>query len=80
MTFSEFVTPSLIKVIFVIYIVISALVALAVFAAFAGQGGGSAVLGLIVAPLVFFVYVLFARVFSEVLMILFRIEANTRPR
>jgi hypothetical protein len=30
------------------------------------------------APLVFFVYVLFARVLSEVYLILFRIEENTR--
>ena len=40
--------------------------------------GGSVVAGLVVAPLAFFVYVLFARVLSEVYLILFRIEENTR--
>ena len=37
-----------------------------------------AVVGIVVAPLIFFVYVLFARVFSELYLILFRIEENTR--
>ena len=59
-------------------IVLAALMSLAVFAAFAGQGGGSVVVGIVLAPLVFFVYVLFARVLSEVYLILFRIEENTR--
>lgn len=78
LSFSEFITPSIIKLIFIVGIVIAALMSLAVFAAFASQGGGSVVAGLVVAPLVFFVYVLFARVLSEVYLILFRIEENTR--
>ena len=78
LSFSEFVTPSIIKVIFIVGIVLAGLMSLFVFAAFANQGGGAIVAGLVLAPLVFFVYVLFARVLSEVYLILFRIEENTR--
>jgi hypothetical protein len=78
LSFSEFVTPSIIKLIFIIGIVLAALMSLFVFAAFANQGGGAIVAGIVFAPLVFFVYVLFARVLSEVYLILFRIEENTR--
>jgi hypothetical protein len=78
LSFREFVTPSIIKIIFVIGIVLSGLFAIAVFAAFAARGGGGVVLGLILAPLVFFVYVLVARVLSELYLLLFRIEENTR--
>ena len=78
LSFSEFVTPSIIKVIFVVGIVLAGLMALFVFIALANQGGGAVVVGIVLAPLIFFVYVLFARVLSEVYLILFRIEENTR--
>jgi hypothetical protein len=78
LSFTEFVTPSIIKLIFIIGIVLAALMSLLVFATFANQGGGAIVAGIVLAPLVFFVYVLFARVLSEVYLILFRIEENTR--
>jgi len=78
LSFSEFVTPSLIKIIFVIGIVFAALMALFTFIAFANQGEGAVVAGIVIAPLVFFIYVLMARVFSELYLILFRIEENTR--
>ena len=78
LSFNEFVTPSIIKLIFIVGIVLAALMSLVVFAGFASQGGGAVVAGIVFAPLVFFVYVLFARVLSEVYLILFRIEENTR--
>ena len=78
LSFSEFVTPSLIKIIFLIGIVLSGIMAIVIFASLASQGGGGVVAGLIVAPLIFFFYVLMARVLSEVYLVLFRIEANTR--
>ena len=78
LSFSEFITPSIIKVIFVVGIVMSAVAALFVLIAFAASGGGGVVLGIILAPLVFFVYVLMARVLSEIYLIVFKIEENTR--
>jgi hypothetical protein len=78
LSFNEFVTPSIIKLIFIVGIVLAALMSLVVFAGFASQGGGGVLAGIVFGPLVFFVYVLFARVLSEVYLILFRIEENTR--
>lgn len=78
LSFSEFVTPSIIKVIFVIGLVVAALASLFTLIAFVSQGGGMVVVGLLLAPLVFFIYALMARVLSEVYLILFRIEENTR--
>lgn len=78
LSFSEFVTPSLIKVIYIVGIVLGGLLALITFASLASRGGGSVVAGIVIAPLIFFIYVLFARVLSEVYLILFRIEENTR--
>jgi hypothetical protein len=78
LSFSEFVTPSLIKIIFLIGIVLSGLMALLVFVSLANQGGGGVVAGIVLAPLIFFVYVLMARVFSEIYLVIFRIEENTR--
>lgn len=80
LSFSEFITPSLIKIIFIIGIVMSGFAAVAIFAVLASEGGGGVVLGLILAPLVFFIYVLMARVLAEVYLILFKIEENTRSR
>ena len=78
LSFTEYVTPSIIKVLFIIGIVLAALFSLLIFASFANQGGGAVVAGIILAPLMFFFYVLMARVLSEVYLILFRIEENTR--
>lgn len=78
LSFSEFITPSLIKVIYVLGIVLAGLAALFVLVAFANAGDGGIVIGIIVAPLVFMLYVLLARVFAEIYLILFKIEENTR--
>lgn len=79
LSFSEFVTPSVVKVLFVLGIIGAGLISLFVFIGFASQGGGAAVVGIILAPLIFAFYVLIARVVSELYLLLFRIEENTRP-
>ena len=78
LSFTEYVTPSIIKVLFIIGIVLAGLFSLLIFVSLSNQGGGAVVAGIIVAPLMFFFYVLMARVLSEVYLILFRIEENTR--
>jgi len=52
LSFSEFVTPSLIKIIFVLGIVLAGIMSLIVFASLANQGNGGVVAGLIVTPLI----------------------------
>lgn len=78
LSFSEFVTPSVIKFLFILGIIGAGLMSLFVFIAFVNQGGGAAAIGIIVAPLIFAFYVLLARVVSELYLLLFRIEENTR--
>lgn len=80
LSFKEFVTPSIIKVIFVLGVILAGLFALAILVSFASQGGGAVVVGLIVAPLLFIIYTLFVRVMCEIYILLFRIEENTRQR
>ena len=79
LSFSEFVTPSIVKFLFILGIIGAGLISLFVFVGFISQGGGAAVVGIVVAPVIFVFYVLLARVVSELYLLLFRIEENTRP-
>ena len=79
LSFSSFVTTKIIKVLYVLAIVIAGIIALAyTIAAFAADP----VLGLltlvILAPLGFLLYVIYTRVFLELIIVIFRIlETNT---
>ena len=77
-SFETFITPSIIKVLFILILVVIGIGALGfVIAAFSQ----SAVLGLVVliigVPIGGFLYILFARVWLEIVVVLFRIEENT---
>jgi hypothetical protein len=77
-SFSHYVTPTIIRIIFGIVIVVSAILALLVaIAAF----DVNIVLGFLVliifGPLIFLVYVILYRVFLEVVMAVFKIAENT---
>lgn len=76
-SFEEFITTSLIKVIYAILVVLAGLGALVTFLGFASQGGAGFVLGLIVVPIAFFAYVILARVWLEFLVVVFRIADHT---
>jgi hypothetical protein len=77
LSFSEFITVSIIKVLYVIAIIVSAIGALVVLIGGFTKGVGAAIGGIILAPLLFLLYVLLARVWMEVIMVLFRIAENT---
>lgn len=77
MNFKEYVTPSIIQVVFLASIVVSGLVAVGVFIALASSGGLGLIGGLILAPLIFIVYVIIARVGLEGITALFAIAENT---
>ena len=77
LSFSEFITAKLIKLLYVIAIGLSGLVALGVLIYGFTSGGFMAVLGLILAPIVFVLYVLNARIWLELIMVVFRIAENT---
>jgi hypothetical protein len=76
-SFSEFITPRIIKLLFVLAIIISAIFAIMMFVAGISEGGGAAFLSLIGAPLLFLLYVIMARVWLEVITVVFRIADNT---
>ena len=78
LSFSEFVTTSIIKVLYVIAIIGSAIGGLViVFGGLASKSFSGALVGLILGPLAFVLYVILARIWMEVLIVLFRIAENT---
>lgn len=73
LSFTNFITPKLIKVLFVISIVLAGLGALAVVgSAFMSSAIAGIFALLIVAPILFLFYVIYARVMMEVLIVIFR--------
>jgi len=86
LSFSEFITPKIIKVLYIIAMAVAALVALVfIIVAFAGGGAVSGIFALIFAPVVFILYVIMARVWLELVMVFFSmndklksIEAKTK--
>jgi len=76
-SFTEFITPRIIKLLFVLAIIISGIAALVMFFVGIVQGGAGALLAIILAPLLFLIYVVGARVWLELIMIMFRIADNT---
>lgn len=74
LSFSNFITPKLIKVLFVISIVLAAFGSLFVVVSGFQVGGVFGGIGalLIVSPILFFFYVMYARVMMEVLIVIFR--------
>ncbi len=78
LSFNEFITTKIIKVLFVIAIIGSAFGGIAVMVGlFASKSVAGIVGGLIVGPAVFLLYVIIARVWMEILIVLFRISENT---
>jgi hypothetical protein len=76
LSFREFITPRIIKLLFVLAIIISAIVAFVLFIGGIAQGGATIFLALIGAPLLFLLYVIMARVWLELIMVMFHIADN----
>jgi hypothetical protein len=76
-SFTKFITIRIVKVLFIIMIVLAGLWTLGLLISLVREGAGPALLGLIIAPLMFFFSVLMARVWLEVIVVLFRIAENT---
>ncbi len=71
-SFKEFITPSIIKIIFWVAIIIIGLsVLISIIQAFMGGFGGG-IITLIIAPIVGFLGVIIARVYMELVMVFFR--------
>lgn len=76
-SFSEFVTPKIISVIFVLSIIMAGIGALGIFIGLASSGGLGVLFGLESGILTFLIYVIVARVGLEAVVALFKIAENT---
>ncbi len=78
LSFTEFVTTSIIKFLFVLAIIGSAIGALVmVITGFSSDSGTVGILSLLLSPVVFFLFVLFSRTWLELIIVVFRIAENT---
>ena len=76
-SFSDFITTKIIKVLYVLSIVGAALAALTVIVqAFTVQGATAGIFAVIISPIVFILAVIIARISLELTMVLFRIADN----
>ena len=81
LSFSRFVTPSLIKLLFILAVAVASLFALFMLIAGLATISRGGILLVLLAPLYWLLGVIYScRVLLELIIILFRIEANTRPR
>ena len=79
LTFKEFVTTKVIKLLYVLIVIASAITALAFIIKGFGLPFGHGLVCLVMSVIGFALAVIIARIWLEVIMILFRIEENTRP-
>lgn len=77
LSFSEFITTKVIKVLFVVFIVLSVLGTLGIVVSAFTASVMTGIIALIFSPVVFLLYVLFARIWCELIMVIFRIAENT---
>lgn len=73
-SFSRFVTESVIKILYVVAVALAAIFMLtAIFAVFTNYGVTQGIGAIILAPVVLFVIVVFIRILFEIFIVLFRI-------
>ncbi|MBN1671016.1 MAG: DUF4282 domain-containing protein [Kiritimatiellae bacterium] len=77
LSFSEFITIKVMKFVFVLLILFASLTVLFVIVTGFTQGALAGIAALILSPLLFFLYVLGARIWCELTIVLFRIAGNT---
>lgn len=76
-SFTTFITLKFLRVIYIILLVLIALGALAFLAAGLSEGGGTAVATIIFVPLIALLYLVFARIYMELIALFFRIGEST---
>lgn len=76
-SFSQFITASIIKVLYILGIILAGLGALAMLITGLMGGGGAAIGALVIAPLTFIISVIWLRVLLEMVIVIFRIGENT---
>jgi len=77
LSFSEFVTIRLIKVLYILGIAGAVLIGLSMLIAGFSNGIGSGIASLIITPIVVGIYILMVRIWLELIVVVFRIAENT---
>ena len=73
LSLTSYVTTKILKVIYIVAIVLAGLGALSMIVSGFRVGAGAGLLALIVSPILFLIYVILARVWVELVIVLFRI-------
>jgi len=76
-SFSSFISTRMIKLIYAIGLIWAAIVAISFLIYAISSGGFMLVVGLLGAPIVFFIGVFMARVYTEFMIVIFRIAEDT---
>jgi hypothetical protein len=77
LSFTEFITIRIIKLLFILGIIFAAIGTLVLIVTGFSNGIGAGIVSLILSPLIFLVYVLLARVWCEMILVVFRIAEHT---
>lgn len=77
LSFTEFITIRIIKFLFILGIIFAAIGTLLLIVTGFSNGIGAGILSLVLSPLIFLVYVLLARIWCEMIIVIFRIAENT---
>ena len=75
-SFSEFITTKIVKFLYILAVAIVGLVALAGIIAGFSQGAGIGILALLLAPVYFMIMLIAARIWLELVIVVFRIAEN----
>ncbi len=78
LSFTEFITTRVIKILYMLGIGIAAIVGLMMIVTAFTKGFAVGLLHVIAAPIVFILIVIVLRIYMELVLTLFRIEGNTR--
>ena len=77
-SFTEFVTTRLIRLLYAIGVLLAAVAALGAIVRGFNAGAGAGIVALIVSPLIFLLVVILARVWLEIIIVVFRIAEYLR--
>ncbi|MDH3604232.1 MAG: DUF4282 domain-containing protein [Candidatus Tectomicrobia bacterium] len=76
-SFTEFITTRIISILFILGVVVSGLGALGFIISGFASSVGRGILFLILSPIIFLIHVLIARIWCEIVIVVFRIAENT---
>jgi hypothetical protein len=80
LSFSQFITPSIIKLLFILAITLTSLIALFFLIGGLAQIDEGDIFFVILAPICWLFGIIYSRVLLELVIVFFRIERNTKPK